>query len=232
MPLRRWIRSANFAIEGILHAARTQRHLRYHLYSAVIVLLLSVLLDLSREEFIAIAIVVMIVLATELVNTALEAAIDLFCLDFHPKAKAAKDIAAGAVLVTALGALVVGYMILYPAARRVLAEGLRHTPHSAPDIAMVALLIVLILVVLTKSLIGRGHPLRGGLPSGHAAVAFSVWVSTLFLTRSVEAGILVALLAFSIAASRVLSRVHTLWEVVLGALLGILVTFLLFFLFA
>lgn len=232
MPVRRWIQSANYAIEGILHAARTQRHLRYHLYVAVAVLLLSVFLSLTRTEFIAISIVVMIVLATELMNTALESAIDLFSLDFHPKAKAAKDVAAGAVLVTAFGALVVGYVILYPAVNRVLSEGLRHVRHNKSEIALVAFIIVTILVLLTKALTGQGTPLRGGLPSGHSAVAFSIWMSVVFISGSVAVSLLVAVLALAIATSRVVLKVHSAWEVILGGFLGISVTFLLFLVFA
>jgi len=232
MPIRRWIRSANFAIEGILHAARTQRHLRYHLYVAVTALLLSVFLNLSRTEFVAISIVVMIVLATELLNTALEAAIDLFSLDFHPKAKAAKDVAAGAVLVTAFGALVVGYVILYPAVNRALGKGLPRVQHNKSDIALVAFIIVTILVLLIKALTGKGTPLRGGFPSGHAATAFSIWMSVVFVSGSVTLTLLVAVLALAISTSRVVLKVHSAWEVVLGGLLGISVTFLLFWIFA
>lgn len=232
MPIKKWIKSANFAIEGILHAAKTQRHLRYHLYSAVAALLLAVLLDVSRTELIAISIVVMMVLATELLNTALEAAIDLFSSEVDPRAKAAKDVAAGAVLVAAVGALVVGYIILFPPIQKALTEGLRMVRRSKPDIALVALIIVLILVVLTKAMTGKGAPLRGGMPSGHAAVSFSIWMSVVFITGSVEASILVALMAGAIATNRIVLKVHSLWEVILGAVLGITVTFLLFLTFA
>jgi len=196
------------------------------------VLLLAVLLDVSRAEFIALSIVVMIVLAAELLNTALEAAIDLFSSEVDPRARAAKDVAAGAVLVAAFGALVVGYVILFPPLRKALTEGLQMVRHSKPDIALVALIIVLILVILTKALTGKGSPLRGGLPSGHAAVSFSLWMSVVFITGSAEASILVALMAAALSSSRVVLKIHSIWEVILGALLGITVTFLLFLSFA
>ncbi len=231
MPVKRWIESSGHAIEGILHAAKTQRHVRYHFYAAVVVLLASTILGVSRSEFIAISIVVIVVLATELINTALEAAIDLFSLDFHPKAKAAKDVAAGAVLVTALGALIVGYIILFPPIKRAFEEGLPVVSHSKADIAMVSLIIVLILVVLIKAITGKGHPLRGGMPSGHAAVSFSVWVSITFMAQAVEISIILALVALAISASRVILKIHSSREVILGSLLGSGVTFLLFLIF-
>jgi len=231
VPVKRWIESAGHAIEGILHAAKTQRHVRYHFYAAVVVLLASTILGVSRSEFIAISIVVIVVLATELINTALEAAIDLFSLDFHPKAKAAKDVAAGAVLITALGALVVGYVILFPPIKRALEEGLPVVSHNKTDIALISLIIVLILVVLIKAMTGKGHPLRGGMPSGHAAFSFSVWVSATFMTKAVELSIILALAALAISASRVVLKIHSLREVILGSILGSSVTFLLFLIF-
>jgi len=228
---RRWFESANNAIEGVLHAAKSQRHVRYHFYSAVVVILLSTVLGLSRYEFIAVSIMVILVLATELLNTAIEAAIDLFSLDFHPKARIAKDVAAGAVLVTAVGAATVGYMILYPAIRRVLDTGLELQHHGKPEITLVSLLVVLILVVIVKAWLGHGHPLRGGMPSGHAAVAFSAWVAIIQMTDSSVVSVLAGLLAAGIAGSRITLKVHTLFEVLLGALLGMGVTYLLFFVF-
>lgn len=232
MPIRRWIESANHAIEGILQAARTQRHVRYHFYAAVLILLASTLLGVSRSEFIALSIVVIIVLAAELLNTAIEAAIDLFSLEFHPKAKAAKDIAAGAVLVTAIGAALVGWVILYPPMKRTITGGLKITRQHPPDIALTSLVIVLILVVLLKALTGKGLPLRGGMPSGHAAVSFSLATSAAFLFPLPGVISAAGVIALVIAASRVRHRIHTVREVITGSVLGIAVTFLLFWLFS
>ena len=77
MPLRKWIKSADFAIEGILHAARTQRHLRYHFYSAAAVLLISYIFGVSRIEFMIISLSVIAVLLSEMFNTAIEAIVDI-----------------------------------------------------------------------------------------------------------------------------------------------------------
>ena len=231
MCTRRWFESANNAIEGVLHAARTQRHVRYHFYTAVLVILLSTVLGLSRFEFIAISIVVILVLAAELLNTAIEAAIDLFSLDFHPKARTAKDVAAGAVLITAVGAATVGYMILWPALRKALDTGIQLQRHGKPEITLVSLLVVLILVVLIKAWSGRGHPLRGGLPSGHAAISSAIWLAVTYITDAVVISVLTGILALGISVSRVTLKVHTVSEVILGTVLGIGVTFLLFFVF-
>jgi diacylglycerol kinase (ATP) len=104
--------------------------------------------------------------------------------------------------------------------------------HTGTDIAVVALLVVLILVVIAKSFFGRGEPLRGGLPSGHAAVAFSMWVSVTLISESFMPSLLVLVMAVLIAQSRVYVGIHRPIEVVLGALLGVTVTFLLFKVFS
>ena len=80
MPLRKWIKSADFAIEGILHAARTQRHLRYHFYSAAAVLLVSYIFGVSRTEFMIISLSVIAVLLSEMFNTAIEGIVDIISL--------------------------------------------------------------------------------------------------------------------------------------------------------
>ena len=126
MPLRKWIKSADFAIEGILHAARTQRHLRYHFYSAAAVLLLSYVFGVSRTEFMIISLSVIAVLLSEMFNTAIEGIVDIISPNHSEKARIVKDIAAGAVFVTAFGAAVVGYIVLSPYIRDIFYKGILH----------------------------------------------------------------------------------------------------------
>ncbi|MEK7238505.1 MAG: diacylglycerol kinase, partial [Nitrospirota bacterium] len=171
MPLRKWVESANYAIEGILHAAKTERHLRYHFYAAVLILLLSLILGITRFEFIAIAIVAIIVLSVEMLNTAIEATVDIIFKEYDNRAKIIKDIAAGAVLTASIGAAVVGYIIFLPYLKNIFENGLKIAKHSGEDIAIISFVVLLILVIITKTFFGKGSPLRGGIPSGHAAIA-------------------------------------------------------------
>ncbi len=231
MPLRKWIKSADFAIEGILHAARTQRHLRYHFYSAAAVLLVSYVLGVSRIEFMIISLSVIAVLLSEMFNTAIEAIVDIISPNHSEKARIVKDIAAGAVLVTVFGAAVVGYIVLSPYIRDIFHKGLYIAKHSKEEIAIISLIIVLILVVITKVYSGKGQPLRGGMPSGHAALAFSAWITVTFIAENFTASLLSFILASIIAQSRVITKVHTWWEVFLGSLMGAVVTLLLFRIF-
>lgn len=232
MPLRKWLQSANHAIEGILHAAKTQRHMRYHLYAAILVLIVSFVVEISWTEFVVLVTLAIVVLSVEMINTAIEIITDILFKEYDTRAKAIKDIAAGAVFITALGAGIIGYIILFEPIKDFFYSGLTIAKHTEAHVAFVALLVVLILVVISKAFYGKGEPLRGGMPSGHAAVAFSIWVAVTLTSERFVPSLLVLILALIIAQSRVSVGIHRPREVILGALLGMTVTFLLFKIFA
>ncbi|MBF0608757.1 MAG: diacylglycerol kinase [Candidatus Magnetobacterium sp. LHC-1] len=232
MPLRKSLDSANNAIEGILVAARTERHLRYHLYVAAIVILFSYIAGVTKTEFLIISIVTLVVITAELINTAIEATVNILSPEKQEQARIAKDVAAGAVLTTAMGAAIIGYIILSPYLMNIFDKGLHVSHHGGNEIAVLSVIIVVILVVLLKAFTGKGHPLRGGMPSGHAALSFSVWMSITLVTRNFIASLLSFVVAVLIAQSRITIKVHNLREVLLGAATGSIVTFLLFWIFA
>ena len=103
--------SFNNATEGIVHALRTQRNLWLHFTIAAAVLVAAVAFGVSKLELMVLLLAITFVLVAELVNTAIEATVDVASTSFDPLAKLAKDIAAGAVLVAALNALAVGYLV-------------------------------------------------------------------------------------------------------------------------
>jgi len=232
MKPRTWIASANLAIDGIIYAVKTQRHMRCHLYAALIALVLGLTLNISRIEFILLCMAIVLVLVTELLNTAIETTVDMISETFHPMAKNAKDVAAGVVLVASIGALVLGYLILYPALMSTLARGRWHfrtVPHDI--VSFVSLAVVIIIVIIIKAILGKGEPLRGGMPSGHAAVSFSIWTTSFYLSGSVPIILLTLVLATMVSWSRWSSGIHRASEVIAGAMLGSGITFLFFWIF-
>jgi diacylglycerol kinase (ATP) len=227
-----WVQSANLAIDGIIYSVKTQRHMRYHLFAALAVLILSLVLNISRTEFTLLCMAIVLVLVTEMLNTSIETTVDMISEEFHPKAKVAKDIAAGVVLIASVGALTLAYLILYPALKSAILNRhwkLAKAPHDV--VAFVALAAVTILVIIIKAVVGKGEPLRGGMPSGHAAVSFSVWAATFYLAESLSVVVLTFLLATMVSWSRWSAGIHRPIEVVAGALLGAGVTFLFFLIF-
>ncbi len=232
MKPKSWTQSANVAIEGIIYSVKTQRHMRYHLFAALAALILSLILDISRTEFILLCMAIVLVLATEMLNTAVEVIVDMIEDAYHPLAKIAKDIAAGVVLIASIGALTLAYLILYPALRNAVARGLWHVRKAQDDVvAFVSLAAVVIIVVIVKAFLGKGEPLRGGMPSGHAAVSVSIWVAAVYLTQSVPVGILTFVLALMVSWSRWSSGIHRPGEVAAGAALGAGLTALFFWIF-
>ena len=126
------LESFNFAFEGIIHVLRTQRNMRIHFLVAIGVLVAALAFDVSKIELIALLLAIAFVLIAEMMNTAVEATIDLSTPSFDPLAKVAKDIAAGAVLIAAANAIAVGYLVLAdrlarPSARLVNPSGTRRS---------------------------------------------------------------------------------------------------------
>jgi len=233
MKPKSWIQSANVAIEGIIYAVRTQRHMRYHLIAALVALVMSLVLNISRIEFTLLCAAIILVIVTELLNTSIETTVDMICVEFHPKAKLAKDIAAGVVLVASLGALMLAYLILYPAVMTAVRSRHWQLAKAPQDvIAFVSLAVVIILVVFIKAALGKGEPLQGGMPSGHAAVSFSVWMDSIYLTGSPAVILLTFLLASMVSWSRVAMGIHRPIEVIAGAFIGAMVTFIFFLVFS
>lgn len=231
MKPTRFIDSVNCAIDGILWASRTQKHLRYHFLAALVLLIAVLFLRVTALEFTLLAVSVCFVLFAELLNTAVEAVVDLVTTEYHPLAKIAKDVAAGGVLMAAISAAIMGYVILskyiFPIYKEVL--GMIGTPTETGT--LVALLIVVIVVVILKSLSGKGSPLEGGLPSGHAAVAFSIATVVSLTTQDPLISVLSICLAVMVSHSRLLLHIHSLREVVLGAVTGTVITVVVMMLF-
>ncbi|GIM44753.1 hypothetical protein DNHGIG_03020 [Collibacillus ludicampi] len=105
--------SIGYAIEGMTYAILTQRNMRIHLGITLLVMILALLLDVTKIEMILLFFAIVLVIAAELINTAIEAVVDLMVVRYHRLAKIAKDVAAAAVLLTALHAVVVGILVFY-----------------------------------------------------------------------------------------------------------------------
>ena len=226
------LESFNYAFQGIIHVLRTQRNLRLHFGVAVLVLIAALYSDVSRMELIALLLAIAFVLIAEMLNTAVEAAIDVATTSFDPMAKLAKDIAAGAVLIAATVAVAVGYLVFSGQVANRSSRLLDRLSQVPAEIALIALVLTTLDVIGVKAMTGSGTPLRGGLPSGHAAVGFAIWMAaTLILDDSSHQFVISSLTfigALLVAQTRVESGVHSSVEVMYGGLLGALVTLAVF----
>jgi diacylglycerol kinase (ATP) len=222
------LESFNVAFEGIIHVLRTQRNMRVHFLIAAGVLIAALSFDVSRLELVVLLLAIAFVLIAEMVNSAIEAAVDVASTSFDPMAKLAKDIAAGAVLIAAINAVAVGYLVFSGQVGERSSRFLDKLSEAPAELTLIALVLTILVVITTKALTGRGTPLRGGLPSGHAAVAFAGWMAvTLVLGDSPHRFLISSLtfiMALLVAQTRVESGVHSAVEVCYGGLIGALVT--------
>lgn len=224
--------SFNYAIEGVIHVLRRERNMRVHFALATIVLVLAFAYDVTKVELMALMIAVSFVLVTEMVNTAVEEMIDLTAKGYDPRAKIAKDVAAGAVLVSAVVAATIGYLVFIDRIRNPTYHLVNEVRAIPANLTIIALALTVIAVITVKAISGRGTPLRGGLPSGHAAIAFGSWMAITFVVADFQHRVLISTLAFVmavlVAQTRVESGIHSTTEVAFGGLLGTLVTLILF----
>jgi diacylglycerol kinase (ATP) len=227
--------SFNFAFEGIIHTLRTQRNMRIHLAVAFIVLVTALIVNVTKLELIALLISITFVLIAEMINTAVEAAIDIATTSFDPMAKLAKDIAAGAVLIASVNAIAVGYLVFAGKVADRSSRLLDRLRDAPAELTLVALVLTVIIVIGTKAYTGRGTPLRGGIPSGHAALAFAGWMAATYVAGAGHRFLISSItliMALLVAQTRVESGVHSALEVTYGALVGALAALVVFQVFS
>lgn len=231
-----FLRSFGCAMEGILYVLKTQRNMRIHFLFALAVLLLGVFLNLNACELMILCVSIALVLIAEMLNTAIEHTIDMISETYHPVAMIVKDVCAGAVLLSAINAVIVGYILFINRFSAMLAGpvevGAARIKASHWYLSFVCLVIIILVAVMSKIYFHKGAQIRGGMPSLHSAMAFSIWTGIWWTVTSIDAAppvtffvvVLSFLLAVLVVHGRIASRIHSIGETVLGALLGVAAT--------
>ena len=112
--LHRLVKSFTYAFDGLKYAFKYEQNILVHTLATILVIIAGIFFKISLTEWLVLALIIGLVIATELINTSIEATIDLVTKDVHPLAKIAKDTAAAAVLVFGLTAIVIGFIIFLP----------------------------------------------------------------------------------------------------------------------
>lgn len=228
MKARSLIDSFNYAFDGVIHTFKTQRNMRLHFLATAVVLILSLLLRLTKIEILILFITIAIVIITEMINTAVEVTVDLVTQEYHPMAAIAKNVAAGAVLVTSVLAIIVGYLIFFPKFNSRIPLVIITLQKAPAYLSMIALTLTIVLVIVGKSITKKGKPVQGGMPSGHVALSTVAASTIAFTTKNALMALLAFFLVLLVAESRIENKVHSLAEVIAGGILGFLVTWLIF----
>lgn len=231
MKNKNLVESFNNAISGIIYVIRNERNMKIHITTAVIVLVLSLFYELTGEEFLIICLTIALVLICELFNTAVEVLVDTIIDVYHPKAKIIKDVAASAVLLSASLSLMVGYFVFFDRVSTDLEISIIKIRQAPMHITIIALIITIITVLALKALFKKGTPFHGGMPSGHSAVAFSITTAIALWTDNISITILCLIISILLIQSRLEGKIHSVLELLAGAVLGFLITLLLFQIF-
>jgi diacylglycerol kinase (ATP) len=195
--------------------------MRFHFLTVVLVLMAGIFFRLDSVHMSILVIVSSGVIIAEMINTAVESVVDMITQSYNPLAKLAKDIAAGAVLIAAINAAIVG-IIIFVGENRIqrMQIGIDRGPKPL-ELVLILGVLVLVLVLCGKVLGGKGSILSGGVISGHAAVSFCLAATIIYRANDYFIAVIALLLAFLVAQSRVEGKIHTIKEVIIGGLLGI-----------
>ena len=136
---------------------RTQRNMRIHFAIAVFVLVFALIVNVTKLELIALLISITFVLIAEMLNSAVEAAIDIATTSFDPMAKLAKDVAAGAVLIATTNAIAVGYLVFAGKVADRSAHLLDRLRQAPAELTLVALVLTVIVRDRDQGLHGPRH---------------------------------------------------------------------------
>jgi len=215
--------SFNYAVEGIVYALRTQRNMRLHALAAATVLFAALFFRISALELVALVFAIGLVIVTELINTAIEATVDVATQGLDPLAKTAKDVAAGAVLVASVVAVVVGFVIFFGRASQTADTLFARVSEAPVYLTIVALGLTGLAVLASKAFSRTGTFASGGWPSGHTATATAIASIIGYTTQSAKIMVLSLFVAALVGQSRVEAEIHSIPQVILGALLGFLV---------
>ncbi len=214
------------AFEGIIYATTTQGNLQKQMIIAVIVLILSLFFNLEKAEFLCLMFTITLMIVAEMVNTAIETVVDLYTDLYHPKARIAKDVAAGAVVVSAFNAIIVAYFLFFDKISDIGLAFIENVVKDPVHLAFVAVMSTVIILLALKVIFAakkkKGDETKF-VPSGQTAVAFAAWTIIWIKNRDELILTLATILATLVAFSRVESKSRTKLETVFGAIIGIII---------
>lgn len=227
---RNIIDSFNNAVNGIILTIKSERNMVVHYVIAIGVMGLSLFFNFTRTQFLVLLLSTTFVVVMEMINTAIEKMVDMITEEYHPYARIIKDIAAGAVLVSAINAVIVGYLLFYDRLSIFGDVILLKIQNSPIHMTFVALILVVLMTIGLKAKYsrGKGTHFQGGVVSGHSAVAFCTATIVAFLAENTLITSLTFALALLVGESRIEGKIHSKLEVFLGAILGILIGIIVF----
>lgn len=219
------------AFNGIIYATTTQSNIKKQLIIAVIVVIISLFFNLSKAEFLCFLFTIVLIIFAEMVNTAIETVVDLYVDVYHPKAKIAKDVAAGGVVITTINAVIVAYFLFFDKISDIglnFIQNVTSSPiHLAFSVMIITIIAILALIAYAKTNKHRGLNAKF-VPSGHTTIAFAANTIIWLLTDNIVILMLSLVMAVLIAESRAAAKEHKLSEIIFSGCFGTIMVLVLY----
>lgn len=232
---QKFLKGFDYAYEGLVFAINHEKNMKFHFLTCAIVLVASLFFNLSRIEMMFLVFSISSVIALELVNTALENAVDIAADGrWLSLAKSAKDVSAAATFIAALNAIFVGYMIFFDKFLNFYDSVILRIARRPSHLALISISLIIILTIFFKGVFYEGHgtAFRGGFVSGHTSVAFGLGTIGFLLVDDPMLMIILAGLALIVAESRYEADIHSAKEIIRGAILGVSIALAIFGIFS
>ena len=226
-----FIEACNNAINGIIYATTTQSNVKKQLILAVVLLFISLFFNLSKAEFLALVFAMFLIIFAEMINTAIETIVDLYTDIYHPKAKIAKDVGAGAVVLAAFNGVVVAYFLFFDKIGIAGTSILQQVINSPEHLTFVAIMFVIIAIVALKATnIQRKNKMKNQsfVPSGQSAVAFAALTAIWINTDNIIIFTLSLILSILVVENRIETKMRSVSEVIFGGAIGVLIVLLIY----
>ena len=221
------------ALNGLIYAITTQSNIKKQLVIASVVIILSLFFDFTTTEFLCLIFAIVLVIFSEMCNTAIETLVDLYTDLYHPKAKIAKDLGAGCVLLMSINSVIVAYFIFF---RKIdinkIGESIFFNLIKSPvDLAFVGIILTAIIIIAIIAFATTRKKENGKntfIPSGQSAIASAILTLIGVNTRNILIFALSTFLALMVLENRIESKKKTYAEIVFGVCMGFLIILLVY----
>ena len=220
---KNFVTALHHSIDGIIRAFKTERNLRIDYFCAVCVLLAGIVLGLNKTEFVCLCLTVGFVIFSEMMNSVAEYIVDLVTDKYDDRAKAAKDIAAGGVLISSSISVIVAYFLFADKLQNATTSVLNAIISSNTNILFTIIFMIVVLIIILKGIFGKGEEYAHSGPSLRIALAFGLTTYACIITRSFLVGIVCGILSLMIFGMKVTRTKARKINMLYSALLGIII---------
>ena len=221
------------SLNGLIYAITTQSSIKKQLIIAICVMILSLFFDFSTSEFLCLIFAVVLVIFAEMINTAVETLVDLYTDLYHPKAKIAKDVGAGAVLLMSINSVIVAYF-LFLRKTDVTKFGesiffnIIKSPEDLSFVGIVLTAIIILGIIAYARTKKKTDDRKKFIPSGQSAIAGAMLTAIGANTRNLLIFILSLILALMVLENRMENKKKSFAEVIFGTCMGFLIVLLVY----